>query len=133
MYHVRICFNVVCLVAVGVIFFMFKLSWRLSMVTVIGLPVITCFSAIYGNYAAMGVSNIVTVPARTGITAMSRNAVISQVQTKRGIFIRVMVGARMLRMVATTLIAPMMEDIPKKWIAKIRNGKAAPVCIDSGG
>ena len=38
------------IVAVGVIVFMVRLSWRLSMVTVIGLPIITCFSSVYGNY-----------------------------------------------------------------------------------
>ena len=64
---------------------------------------------------------MVTQPASTGITAISRNAVISQVHTNSGIFIRVMPGARRLRMVATTLIAPMIELMPIRWMAKIKN------------
>ncbi|CAH1801209.1 unnamed protein product [Owenia fusiformis] len=36
--------------AIGVCIFMFKLSWRLSMVTFIGLPIITAVSAVYGDY-----------------------------------------------------------------------------------
>jgi len=35
---------------VGVIFFMMKLSWRLTIVTFIGLPCIMVVSEIYGNY-----------------------------------------------------------------------------------
>ena len=35
---------------VGVCAFMFKLSWRLSMVTVIGLPIIMGVSKVYGTY-----------------------------------------------------------------------------------
>ena len=46
--------------------------------------------------------------------AISRYAVISQVQQKRGIFISVMPGARMLRIVVTMLIEPMIEDMPSK-------------------
>ncbi len=55
---------------------------------------------------------MVTAPARTGITAISRKAVISQVHTNSGIFIRVMPGARRLNTVTITLMAPMMEEIP---------------------
>jgi len=69
----------------------------------------------------MSISIMVTQPASTGITAISRNAVISQVHTNSGIFIRVMPGARRLRMVATTLIAPMIELMPIRWMAKIKN------------
>lgn len=69
----------------------------------------------------MSISIMVTTPASTGITAISRNAVISQVQTNSGIFIRVMPGARRLRMVAITLIAPMIELIPARWMAKMKN------------
>ncbi len=36
--------------AVGYCVFMFKLSWQLSMVTVIGLPVVMVVSKAYGNY-----------------------------------------------------------------------------------
>jgi len=38
------------LVVVGVCIFMFKLSWRLSMITVVGLPVITAVSKLYGEF-----------------------------------------------------------------------------------
>lgn len=68
----------------------------------------------------MSISIMVTTPASTGITAISRNAVISQVQTNSGIFIRVMPGARRLRMVAITLIAPMIELTPIRWMAKMK-------------
>ncbi len=44
-----------------------------------------------------------------------------------------MPGARMFKMVAMMLIAPMMEDRPIRWMEKIRNGKASPVCSTSGG
>jgi hypothetical protein len=60
---------------------------------------------------------MVTAPASTGITAISRNAVISQLHTNTGIFKRSMPGARMLRMVAMMLIAPMIELMPIKWTA----------------
>ena len=36
--------------AVGVCVFMFSLSWRLSMITVVGLPVIMSVSKLYGEY-----------------------------------------------------------------------------------
>ena len=62
----------------------------------------------------MSINIMVTTPASTGITAISRKAVISQVQTNSGIFIRVMPGARKLRMVAITLMAPMIELMPIK-------------------
>ncbi|MNQ49512.1 hypothetical protein D3C85_634250 [compost metagenome] len=68
----------------------------------------------------MSISIMVTQPASTGITAISRKAVISQVQTNSGIFIRVMPGARRLRMVATTLIAPIIELIPIRCTAKMK-------------
>ncbi len=45
---------------------------------------------------------------------------ISQVQTNSGIFISVMPGARRLRMVAITLIAPMIELMPIRWMAKMK-------------
>ena len=66
------------------------------------------------------VSIMVTAPASTGITAMSRKAVISQVHTNSGIFIRVMPGARRLRIVAMMLIAPITEEIPIMCTAKMK-------------
>jgi len=37
-------------IVVGVCIFMFKLSWRLSMITVVGLPVIMTVSKVYGDF-----------------------------------------------------------------------------------
>ncbi len=81
----------------------------------------------------LSVNSIVTPPASTGMAAISRNAVIIQVQTNSGSRIKVMPGARMLNTVAIMLIAPMIEDTPRKCTAKIRNGNASPVCRTSGG
>ena len=58
------------------------------------------------------VSSIVTAPASTGMTAINRYAVMSQVQQKSGIFIIVIPGARRLRMVVMMLIEPMIDDAP---------------------
>ena len=60
----------------------------------------------------LSVSSIVTAPASTGIAAMSRNAVMSQVHTNSGMRSSVISGARMLRMVTMMLIAPMMDEMP---------------------
>ena len=68
----------------------------------------------------MSISIMVTTPASTGMTAISRKAVISQVHTNRGIFIRVIPGARMFRMVAITLMAPMIDDTPMMCTANIK-------------
>ena len=81
----------------------------------------------------LSVSNIVTAPASTGIDAINRNAVMIQVHTNNGSFIRVMPGARILNTVTMTLIAPAIEDAPRKCTAKIRKGNASPVCSTSGG
>ncbi len=81
----------------------------------------------------LSVSSMVTAPASTGITAISRKAVISQVQTNTGILSRSTPGARMLRMVAMMLIAPMIELMPIKWTAKITKATLLPPCSDSGG
>ena len=73
-----------------------------------------------------------TAPASTGITAISRYAVMSQVQTKSGIFISVMPGARMLRMVVTMLIDPMIEDAPMMCSAKMARSMPGPIWVESG-
>ena len=57
---------------------------------------------------------MVIAPARTGIAAIRRNAVISQVQTKIGIFISVIPGALIFRIVAMTFIAPRIDDAPNR-------------------
>ena len=58
------------------------------------------------------VNIIVTVPANTGIIANSKNAVINQLQTKIGIFINDIPGARMFKMVEIILMAAKIEEIP---------------------
>ena len=63
---------------------------------------------------------------------MSKNAVISQVQQKSGIFISGMSGARMFRMVVMMLMAPMMEEIPIRWTAKIAMSIPIPCWVDRG-
>jgi len=60
----------------------------------------------------LSVNIIVTAPARTGSVATKRNAVTNQPHAKIGIFINVMPGARILKMVTITLIEPRIEDIP---------------------
>ncbi len=57
---------------------------------------------------------------------------ISQVHTNSGIFISVMPGARMLRMVVMMLIEPMIDDAPMMWTAKIVRSMPMPACTDSG-
>ena len=44
-----------------------------------------------------------------------------------------MCGARILMTVAIILIAPMIEERPRKWIAKIKNGNPSPICNTRGG
>ena len=48
----------------------------------------------------------------TGMANSSRNWVTSDIQVKTGIFIRVMPGARRLRMVAIRLTAPTSDEMP---------------------
>ena len=57
----------------------------------------------------------------------------SQVQTNIGIFISVMPGARMLRIVVMMLMEPMIDDTPRMWIAKMAMSMPGPICTDSGG
>src|SRR5271168_3966322 len=56
----------------------------------------------------------------------------SQVQTNIGIFISVMPGARMLRMVTMMLIDPMIDDAPIRWIAKMAMSMPGPIWTDNG-
>ena len=71
-------------------------------------------------------------PASTGITAISRYAVISQVHTNIGIFINVMPGARMFRIVVMMLIEPMIELAPNMCSANIARSMPGPICTVSG-
>ena len=58
---------------------------------------------------------------------------ISQVQQNSGIFINVMPGARMFRIVVMMLIEPMIEDMPRMWTAKIVRSMLMPCWTVSGG
>src|SRR5271157_869048 len=58
---------------------------------------------------------------------------ISHVHTNSGIFIIVMPGARMFRMVVMMLIEPMIDDAPMMWMAKIVMSMPMPAWTDSGG
>ena len=55
---------------------------------------------------------MVTAPARTGITAINRYAVINQDQTNNGIFMRPIPGALMFMIVTITLIEPIIDEAP---------------------
>ena len=72
---------------------------------------------------------MVTAPANTGITAINKKAVINHVHTNNGISIIFMAGARILKIVAIMLIAPIMDEIPNKCTEKIANGNALPTVI----
>src|SRR2546430_16295732 len=76
---------------------------------------------------------MVTAPASTGITAISRYAVISQVHTNSGRRSSVRAGARMFMMVTMTLIAPRIEEAPIRGMEEVSIGKGAPGCSTSGG
>ena len=57
---------------------------------------------------------------------------ISQVQQNSGIFISVMPGARMFRIVTMMLIEPMIELAPRMCIAKMAASIDGPICSVSG-
>ena len=68
----------------------------------------------------ISINIMVTTPANTGMTAINKNAVINQVQTNKGIFINVIPGARIFKIVAMILIAPMMDEAPMMCTPKIK-------------
>src|SRR5574337_126020 len=96
----------------------------------IGSPPLAALKKLVPKWRSVSV--IVTAPASTGITAISRYAVISQAQQNIGIFISFMPGARRFRIVTMMLIAPMIDDAPMMWIEKIVESIAMPICSDSG-
>ena len=57
---------------------------------------------------------------------------ISQVQQNIGIFISVMPGARMFRMVTMMLMEPMMLDAPSRCMAKMPVSMLGPICSVNG-
>src|SRR5262245_66221454 len=67
------------------------------------------------------------------MVAISRYAVISQLQQNSGMLSRPTPGARMFMMVTTTLMEPRIELAPIRWMAKMAIGKPSPPCSDSGG
>ena len=76
---------------------------------------------------------MVTAPAKTGITIISRNAVINQVQTNSGIFINVMPGVRKLKIVTMTLIAPSTYETPIMCTPRMKKSVlGGPYVVDSG-
>src|SRR5690606_5757664 len=79
------------------------------------------------------VSSIVTAPASTGSVAVSRSAVIHQVHTNSGMCSSDMPGARMFMTVTMTLMAPMIEEAPIRWMAKMAMGMLSPAWMESGG
>ena len=74
----------------------------------------------------LSVSSIVTAPANTGMEAINKNAVIIQVHTNKGNLMKVIPGARILKTVAIILIAPMIDEMPRKWTAKTKYGNPSP-------
>ena len=54
----------------------------------------------------------------------------SHVHTKSGIFMSVMPGARMLRIVVMMLIEPMIDEAPRMWTARIVMSTDMPCWID---
>ena len=56
----------------------------------------------------------------------------SQVQQNIGIFMSVMPGARMFKMVTMMLIDPMMDEAPRMCMAKMPASIDGPICSVSG-
>ncbi len=69
---------------------------------------------------------MVSAPARTGSASRSRKAVTSTDQTKSGMRNMVMPGARMLKIVAMKLIAPMIDAMPARWNDRMKKSAAGP-------
>jgi hypothetical protein len=59
--------------------------------------------------------------------------VISQDQANKGIFSKVMPGARMFMMVTMILMAPMIEEMPIRCTENTSMGMKSPPCNTSGG
>jgi hypothetical protein len=74
------------------------------------------------------VRSIVIAPAKTGSDSRSRKAVISTDQTKSGILCINIPGARILKMVAMKLIAPIIEEAPERCRLKIARSTDGPEC-----
>jgi hypothetical protein len=68
----------------------------------------------------MSINIIVTTPAKTGITAINKYAVISQLHTNNGIFINVMPGALILNIVVMIFMDPKIEETPITWTENIK-------------
>ncbi|XP_073442153.1 ABC-type oligopeptide transporter ABCB9 isoform X3 [Dendrobates tinctorius] len=69
-----------CVKAVGVIVFMFSLSWQLSMLTFLGFPIILLVSRVYGRYYKKLAKEVQTALAKANSTA---EETISAIKTVR--------------------------------------------------
>ncbi len=79
------------------------------------------------------VNIMVTAPANTGIAPIRRNDVINHVHTKRGMSINFISGALILRTVAIILIAPIIDEKPKRCMAKMKKSVLSGAnVVDSG-
>jgi len=74
------------------------------------------------------VSSLVIAPAKTGSDSRSRKAVISTAHTNRGSLCLNIPGARLLKIVAIKLIAPLIEDAPDRCRLKIARSTEGPEC-----
>ncbi len=63
---------------------------------------------------------MVTVPAKTGMTAINKKAVTIQDHEKIGIFINDIPGALQFKRVAIILIAAKIDEMPKIWMDTIK-------------
>ena len=74
------------------------------------------------------VRSIVIAPANTGLERRRRKAVISTAHTKSGILCINIPGARMLKIVAIKLTAPIIEEAPDRCRLKITRSTEGPEC-----
>lgn len=73
------------------------------------------------------VRSIVIAPANTGRDKSNRTAVMSTLQTNKGIRSKEEEPDRILIMVVIKLIAPKIEDTPAKWSEKIVRSTDCPL------
>ncbi len=69
---------------------------------------------------------MISADANTGVERMTKNAVINVVQANMGIRNIVIPGARILNIVTMKLIAPIVEDAPKRITATSQKSIPTP-------
>jgi len=74
------------------------------------------------------VSSLVIAPAKTGRERRRRNAVIRTAHTNRGSLCLNIPGARLLKIVAIKLIAPIIDEAPERCRLKIARSTDGPEC-----